>query len=185
MALLSTLNSSFAYNSITIGTACDDGWLPKTFGKEKRKGRPGLDLDLYVYHRHDPHSLRPVHHNHHQYGAAHRSLLCLPELQGIYQSAEALPRCLGKIQVPRPQRPLLFSLLRLAGWLLCVTLWKSCLSMSPILVGINITAIVVLAILGFVRGKKGNVEIHTSIWCGDPEGDAKAAEIMAASMNKK
>jgi APA family basic amino acid/polyamine antiporter len=71
----------------------------------------------------------------------------------------------------------------LAGF--CVTLWKSCLSMSPILVGINITAIVVLAILGFVRGKKGNVEIHTSIWCGDPEGDAKAAEIMAASMNKK
>ena len=58
----------------------------------------------------------------------------------------------------------------LAGF--CVTLWKSCLSMSPILVG-------------FVRGKKGNVEIHTSIWCGDPEGDAKAAEIMAASMNKK
>ena len=118
MALLSTLNSSFAYNSITIGTACDDGWLPQNLRQEKRKGRPGLDLDLYVYHRHDPHSLRPVHHNHHQYGAAHRSLLCLPELQGIYQSAEALPRCLGKIQVPRPQRPLLFSLLRLAGRLL-------------------------------------------------------------------
>ena len=26
MALLSTLNSSFAYNSITIGQSCDDGW---------------------------------------------------------------------------------------------------------------------------------------------------------------
>ena len=38
MALLSTLNSSFAYNSITIGTACDDGWLPKTFGKKNAKG---------------------------------------------------------------------------------------------------------------------------------------------------
>ena len=48
-----------------------------------------------------------------------------------------------------------------------------------------IANLAVLAILGFVRGKKGNVEIHTSIWCGDPEGDAKAAEIMAASMNKK
>lgn len=38
MALLSTLNSSFAYNSITIGTACDDGWLPKAFGKKNAKG---------------------------------------------------------------------------------------------------------------------------------------------------
>ena len=119
MALLSTLNSSFAYNSITIGTACDDGWLPKTFGKKNAKGGRVWISDLYVYHWYDSHSLRLVHHNHHQYGAAHRSLLCLPELQGIYQSAEALSRCLGKIQVPHPQRPLLFPLLRLAGRLLC------------------------------------------------------------------
>ena len=91
---------------------------------------------------------------------------------------------LGKIQVPHPQRPLLFPLLRLAGRLLCNALEVLPVH-EPVLVGINITAIVVLAILGFVRGKKGNVEIHTSIWCGDPEGDAKAAEIMAASMNKK
>lgn len=38
MALLSTLNSSFAYNAITIGQSCDDGWLPKAFGKRTRKG---------------------------------------------------------------------------------------------------------------------------------------------------
>ncbi|MEA5039897.1 MAG: APC family permease, partial [Clostridiaceae bacterium] len=31
MALLSTLNSSFAYNAILIGQSCDDGWLPMTF----------------------------------------------------------------------------------------------------------------------------------------------------------
>lgn len=38
MALLSTLNSSFAYNSITIGQSCDDGWLPKSFGKKNKSG---------------------------------------------------------------------------------------------------------------------------------------------------
>lgn len=43
----------------------------------------------------------------------------------------------------------------LAGF--CVTLWKSCLSMNPGLVAANILAIVVLAIAGFIRGKKGDV----------------------------
>ena len=36
-SLLSTLNSSFAYNAITIGQSCDDGWLPAVFGKKNKK----------------------------------------------------------------------------------------------------------------------------------------------------
>ena len=38
MALLSTLNSSFAYNAINIGQSCDDGWLPAAFGKKNKRG---------------------------------------------------------------------------------------------------------------------------------------------------
>ena len=49
MALLSTLNSSFAYNSITIGQSCDDGWLPKRFGKKNKSGaRPYILTFMYV-----------------------------------------------------------------------------------------------------------------------------------------
>lgn len=49
MALLSTLNSSFAYNSITIGQSCDDGWLPKSFGKKNKSGaRPYILTFMYV-----------------------------------------------------------------------------------------------------------------------------------------
>ena len=184
MALLSTLNSSFAYNSITIGTACDDGWLPKTFGKKNAKGgRVWILTYMYII------GMIPI-----LFGLSITTITNMVQLIGAcyaflnFKAYISLPKLYpdawakSKYHVPNGLYYFLCCV-SLAGF--CVTLWKSCLSMSPILVGINITAIVVLAILGFVRGKKGNVEIHTSIWCGDPEGDAKAAEIMAASMNKK
>ena len=184
MALLSTLNSSFAYNSITIGTACDDGWLPKTFGKKNAKGgRVWILTYMYII------GMIPI-----LFGLSITTITNMVQLIGAcyaflnFKAYISLPKLYpdawakSKYHIPNGLYYFLCCV-SLAGF--CVTLWKSCLSMSPVLVGINITAIVVLAILGFVRGKKGNVEIHTSIWCGDPEGDAKAAEIMAASMNKK
>ena len=36
MALLSTLNSSFAYNSITIGQSCDDAGCPRASARKTR-----------------------------------------------------------------------------------------------------------------------------------------------------
>ena len=56
-----------------------------------------------------------------------------------------------------------------------VTLWKSCLSMSPGLAAANVIAIVIQAVVGVIRGKKGNIVVHTSIWSGSEEEDAAAA----------
>ena len=50
-----------------------------------------------------------------------------------------------------------------------VVLWKSCLSMSPLLAAINVAAIVILAAVGLWRSKTGNIVIHTSVWSGEPE----------------
>lgn len=184
MALLSTLNSSFAYNSITIGTACDDGWLPKAFGKKNAKGgRVWILTFMYIV------GMIPI-----LFGLSITTITNMVQLIGAcyaflnfkaYISMPKLyPDAWAKSRYHIPNGAYYFlCCVSLAGFM--VTLWKSCLSMSPGLVAANIIAIVVLAIAGFIRGKKGDVEIHTSIWCGDAEGDEKAAAMMAASMAKQ
>ena len=184
MALLSTLNSSFAYNSITIGTACDDGWLPKAFGKKNAKGgRIWILTFMYIV------GMIPI-----LFGLSITTITNMVQLIGAcyaflnfkaYISMPKLyPDAWAKSRYHIPNGAYYFlCCVSLAGFM--VTLWKSCLSMSPGLVAANIIAIVVLAIAGFIRGKKGDVEIHTSIWCGDAEGDEKAAAMMAASMAKQ
>ena len=184
MALLSTLNSSFAYNSITIGTACDDGWLPKIFGKKNAKGgRIWILTFMYIV------GMIPI-----LFGLSITTITNMVQLIGAcyaflnfkaYISMPKLyPDAWAKSRYHIPNGVYYFlCCVSLSGFM--VTLWKSCLSMSPGLVATNIIAIVVLAIAGFIRGKKGDVEIHTSIWCGDTEGDEKAATMMAASMEKR
>ena len=168
MALLSTLNSSFAYNSITIGASCDDGWLPKAFGKKNSKGsRMYILTFMYIM------GMIPI-----VFGL---SITVITNMVQLIGACFAFLNFMAYIKLPKlypeswkksrfhvPDGLYYFlCCLSLSGF--CVTLWKSCLSMSPGLAATNVAAIIILAIIGIMRGKTGNIEIQTTIWAADGE----------------
>ena len=168
MALLSTLNSSFAYNSITIGQSCDDGWLPAAFGKQNSKGaRIYILTFMYVL------GLIPI-----VFGL---SITVITNMTQLFTSAFALLNFIAYIRMPKlyPQAwkqsrfhvsdGLYYTIcvISLIGFV--VVLWKSCLSMSFSLMALNVVAIVALALVGVVRGKSGDIQIKTSLWAATGE----------------
>lgn len=168
MALLSTLNSSFAYNAITIGQSCDDGWLPVAFGKRNKKGaRTWILTFMYLV------GLIPI-----VFGL---SITVITNMVQLIGACFAFLNFMAYIKLPKlyPQawQKSRFHIPNGLYYFICcasmagfvITLWKSCLSMNPGLAAANVAAIVILAVIGIVRGRKGNIVIHTSIWAGDEE----------------
>lgn len=163
MALLSTLNSSFAYNAITIGQSCDDGWLPKVFGKRNKKGSRKFILTfMYIL------GLIPI-----IFGLSITVITNMVQLIGaalafLYMMAYIrLPKKYpeawknARLHVPNTVYYVICGL-SLAGFIL--TFWKSCLSMNPTLAIANIVTIIIMAAFGVFRAKTGNITIHTSVW---------------------
>lgn len=166
MALLSTLNLSFAYNAITIGQSCDDGWLPAAFGKKNRAGaRVYILVFMYIL------GLIPI-----IFGL---SITTITNMVQLITSAYALLNFYAMIQLPKryPEawkkarfhvpNSIYYTicLVSLLGFL--IVLWKSVLSMSRGLAAANVGIIIIAAIIGFWRAKTGNIEIHTSVWAED------------------
>ncbi|CAB1240375.1 MAG: APC family permease [Oscillospiraceae bacterium] len=172
MALLSTLNSSFAYNAITIGQSCDDGWLPASFGKKNAKGsRVFILAFMYVL------GIIPIIFN--------LSITVITNMVQIFTSFFAFLNFVAIIRLPK-KYPEAWGKCRLHVsngfyYTICVlslvgaivVFWKSCLSMTPALAIANVAALLVTAAIGIWRAKRGNIEIHTSVWDKDPgEEDA-------------
>lgn len=172
MALLSTLNSSFAYNAITIGQSCDDGWLPASFGKKNAKGSRIFILTfMYIL------GIIPIVFN--------LSITVITNMVQLFTSFFAFLNFVAVIRLPK-RYPEAWSKSRLhvsngLYYTICVlslvgaivVFWKSCLSMTPALATANVVALVVTAAIGVWRAKRGNIEIHTSVWDKDPgEEDA-------------
>lgn len=166
MALLSTLNSSFAYNAITIGQSCDDGWLPVAFGKKNRNGARTMILTfMYVL------GIIPI-----IFGL---SITVITNMVQLFTSFFAFLNFAAYIKLPKryPEawKKARFHVpdgvyyavcvLSLLGFI--VVFWKSCLSMSPALAVANVVALLVMAGIGIWRARVGNVEIHTSVWAED------------------
>lgn len=170
MALLSTLNSSFAYNAITIGQSCDDGWLPSAFGKKNNRGaRVWILTFMYIL------GMIPI-----VFGM---SITVITNMTQLFQSAFALLNFIAYIRMPKlyPQAwkqsrfhvsdGLYYTIcvVSLIGFI--VVLWKSCLSLTPALAVLNVVAIVGLALVGVVRGRTGNIQIKTSLWAATGENE--------------
>ena len=168
MALLSTLNSSFAYNSITIGQSCDDGWLPTAFGKRNKAGaRPYILTFMYIL------GIIPI-----IFGL---SITTITNMVQLITSAFAILNFTAEMRMPKkyPEawKKARFHVPDGLYYLICivslffflVVLWKSLLSMSRGLAIINVVTIVACAVIGLFRSKAGNIEIHTSVWAEDPE----------------
>ncbi len=167
MALLSTLNSSFAYNSITIGQSCDDGWLPAAFGKKNKHGsRPWILTFMYVL------GVIPI-----IFGL---SITTITNMVQLFTSAFALLNFVAEMRMPKKYPEawkkarfhvpdgLYYAICIVSLALFVVVLWKSLLSMSVGLSIVNVVMIVVFALIGLARSKTGNMEIHTSVWAEDP-----------------
>ena len=174
MELLSTLNSSFAYNAITIGQSCDDGWLPATFGKKNAKGsRVFILAFMYVL------GIIPI-----VFGL---SITVITNMVQLFTSFFAFLNFAALIKLPAKYPEAWkksrfhvsngmyygICILSLVGFI--VVFWKSCLSMTPALAIANVAALLITAAIGIWRAKSGNIEIHTSVWADDP-GEAPAAK---------
>ena len=168
MALLSTLNSSFAYNAINIGQSCDDGWLPASFGKKNKAGaRVWILTFMYVV------GMIPI-----IFGF---SIEVITNMVQLMTSAFAILNMVAYLKLPKKYPnswkkarlhvpdALYYVICWVSFFFFMVVLWKSCLSMSPLLAAINVAAIVILAAVGLWRSKTGNIVIHTSVWSGEPE----------------
>jgi APA family basic amino acid/polyamine antiporter len=166
MALLSTLNSSFAYNSINIGASCDDGWLPKFFGKKNSKGARVYVLTfMYVV------GMIPI--------VLGLSITVITNMVQLIGACWAFLNFIAFINLPK-KFPKAWAQSRfhipnglyyviccvsLAGFV--ITFWKSCLSMSSNLAIVNVVMIIALACVGLIRGKTADINIQTSIWGAD------------------
>lgn len=172
MALLSTLNSTFAYNAITIGQSCDDKWLPAAFGQTNGRGaRKWILTFMYIL------GLIPI-----IFGL---SITVITNMVQLITAALALLYTFAYFRMPKKYpgawqkarlhvpNGLYYTICVLSLCIYIVTIWKSCLSMSPGLAAVNVIAIVIMAALGLWRAKTGNITIHTSVWSGE-EAPTKA-----------
>ncbi len=166
MALLSTLNSSFAYNAINIGQSCDDGWLPAAFGKKNSRGsRVWILTFMYVV------GMIPI-----VFGL---SIEVITNMVQLITSAFAILNMIAYLNLPKkyPEawKKARFHVPNGVYYAICwvsfaffmVVLWKSCLSMSPALAAGNVIVIVALAAIGIWRSKTANMTIRTSVWSGE------------------
>ena len=174
MALLSTLNSSFAYNAITIGQSCDDGWLPASFGKKNARGsRVYILTFMYIL------GILPI-----IFGL---SITVITNMVQLFTSFFAFLNFAAVIKLPKkyPEawnksrlhvpNGLYFTICVLSLVGAIVVFWKSCLSMTPALAITNVVALLVTAAIGVWRAKRGNIVIHTSVWDENQE-EAPAAK---------
>ena len=170
MALLSTLNSSFAYNAITIGQSCDDGWLPAAFGKKNKNGaRVWILTFMYVV------GMIPI--------IAGLSITVITNMVQLIQSCFAILNMIAYMKFPKLyskawaqskyhiSNGLYYLICVVSFFFFMVVLWKSLLSMSRPVMLLNVIAIAVFTIIGLVVGKNADVEIHTSLWAATGENE--------------
>lgn len=168
MALLSTLNSNFAYNAITIGQSCDDGWLPEKFGRKNKNGARHYVLTFsYIA------SIIPI-----VFG------LSITVIVNIIQLITAVISILNVVafwNLPKRYRNswnaskykvpdwLYYFICVLSTFLFVVVFVKSCLSMNKGLAIGFVALFIILGVLGVYKSKVGNITVHTSVWSSKKE----------------
>ena len=146
--------------------SCDDGWLPKSFGKKNKSGaRPYILTFMYVV------GIIPI-----VFGL---SITTITNMVQLITSAFAILNFTAEIKMPKKYPDawkqsryhvpdgLYYTICCVSLALFLVVLWKSLLSMNIGLAVINVVVIVIAGLIGFWRSKTGNIEIHTSVWAED------------------
>lgn len=163
MALLSSLNSTLSYSAVMIGSACDDGWFPKTFGKLNKCGARGRIL-IFIYLVNAIPMLLGW------------SVVTLANFVQLVMATYSILNFFAFIKMPKKYAEAwakskyhipdgaFYALCVLSLLLAIVIIWKSLLSMSAPLSILTAVYLIVSVILGAWRAKTGDIEIHTSVW---------------------
>ena len=152
---------------------CEDGWLPKSFGKKNKSGaRPYILTFMYVV------GIIPI-----VFGL---SITTITNMVQLITSAFAILNFTAEIKMPKKYPDawkqsryhvpdgLYYTICCVSVALALVVLWKSLLSMNIGLAVINVVVIVIAGLIGFWRSKTGNIEIHTSVWAEDYQEAAES-----------
>lgn len=173
MALLSTLNSSFAYNALTISQSCRDGWLPKKFGEQNSRGAYKYILTFMFILGLVPILLRfqvtTITNQIQLVG----SVLNFMYLFAYIRMPSKYPEAWKKARLHIPNA-LFYVIVGISFLLNIVVFWKSTLSIDTTIVIVSVGALVVCAAAGLFRAKNGDITIHTSVWADDGNGEASA-----------
>lgn len=166
MALLSTLNSSMSYTAVMIGSSCDDGWLPKKLGAQNSRGaRYWILAIVYIV------NVVPM--------AFGWSITTLTNMIQLVMSSYTVLNFFAFIHLPAkyPESwkksrfhvsdKVYLTMCVLSLIMAAIVIWKSLLSMTrPLAIGAA-AFLIFGVIMGIVRAKTGNIEIHTSVWDDD------------------
>ncbi|MCL2478383.1 MAG: APC family permease [Treponema sp.] len=171
MALLTTLNSTFAFQSLTIGRSCKDGWLPKSFGAKNKKGAY-KNILTYIYII----GMIPILLRFNITTITNQIQLLASSIGIMYIFAyfrypRKYPQAWKKARYHIPN-PVYYALTTISILFNLIVFWKSCLSINLTIVIISLAAISICVILGLWRSKNGDIMIYTSVWPEDNEGTA-------------
>lgn len=172
MALLSTLNSSFAYNSITIDQSCVDGWLPKKFADKNNSGASKYILTfMYIL------GLIPILLRFNIATITNQIQLVGSVLNFLYlfayiQMPKKYPEAWQKARLHIPNG-LFYLIVGISCAFNLIVFWKSCLSINNTIVIVSVVALALCGIFGLLRAANGEITIHTSVWADDEAEPAK------------
>ena len=162
-ALMSTLNGTFCFNAINIGSAARDGWLPKVFGKRNRFGAYYVALIAMWLLAVVPMLFQLSVTTITNMTQILVSMFSFLEAYAFLKMPKKYPKSWAKSKLHVPDW-LYYVFLAISTAIYCVTLWKACLSLNPGLAAANVLFVIGAYVLGMWRAKKGDITLNTAVW---------------------
>lgn len=162
-ALMTTMNSSMAYNCVPIAQACKDGWLPKGLAKQNKRGAYVRILTIVYLIGIIPlvlnFSVTAITNNIMLFNACFSILYTYAYLQLPKKFPEAWKR--SKLHLPNG---IYYFLVILSFGAYMTVLYNSVSNLSLPVVVVSLLAIGGCMAFGLLRSKSPNVRVETSMW---------------------
>lgn len=163
MALMSTMNSSLAYNCVPIAQACADGWLPKSFAARNKRGAYYKILTMiYLI------GLIPLLLNFSVTTITNNIMLINSSLAFLYayayyQLPKRYPEAWKRSRLHMPDK-LYYVMVTISVIAYGCVFINSCLTLTPLITAANAIIIGGCFAFGFIRSKSPQVHIESSLW---------------------
>ena len=163
MALMTTMNSSLAYNCVPIAQACTDGWLPRSLAKKNKRGSYYRILTIvYLI------GLIPLLLNFSVTTITNNIMLINSSLSFLYafayyQLPKRYPEAWKKSRLHMPDR-LYYVMVTISVIAYTCVFINSCLTLTPLITIANLIIIGGCFAFGFIRSKSPYVHIESSVW---------------------
>ena len=162
-ALMTTMNSSMAFNCVPIAQACKDGWLPKGLAKQNKRGAYTRILTIVYLIGIIPlvldFSVTAITSNIMLFNGCLSILYTFAYLQLPKRFPDAWKR--SKLHLPDK---VYYTLVILSFLAYMTVLVNSIRTLSIVVVIISLLAIGGCMVFGFLRSSSPNVKVETSMW---------------------